>query len=84
MTLPLRKAVPPVAGIGTRFLPAIKAMQKQLLPIIDKPFIQYAMNEEIEAWVTDLVFIPRPSKILIKFLFVPPLRGILKSDEVAI
>src|SRR5208282_1369382 len=42
---PLRKAVLPVAGLGTRFLPATKAMPKEMLPVIDKPLIQYAIEE---------------------------------------
>ena len=45
----LRKAVFPVAGFGTRFLPATKAMPKELLPIVDKPLIQYAAEEAIAA-----------------------------------
>ena len=53
----IRKAVFPVAGLGTRFLPATKAMPKELLPIIDKPIIQYAVEEAIEAGVTELVFV---------------------------
>ena len=48
----VRKAVFPVAGLGTRFLPATKAMPKELLPIIDKPLIQYAAEEAIAAgWI---------------------------------
>src|ERR1700709_1236417 len=42
---PLRKAVLPVAGLGTRFLPATKAMPKEMLPVVDKPLIQYAVDE---------------------------------------
>ena len=53
----VRKAVFPVAGLGTRFLPATKAMPKELLPVIDKPIIQYAVEEAIEAGITDLVFV---------------------------
>ncbi len=45
MTRPLRKAVLPVAGLGTRFLPATKATAKEMLPIVDKPLIQYAIEE---------------------------------------
>ena len=45
----IRKAVFPVAGFGTRFLPATKAMPKELLPIVDKPLIQYAAEEAIKA-----------------------------------
>jgi UTP--glucose-1-phosphate uridylyltransferase len=51
------KAVFPVAGMGTRFLPATKAMPKEMLPIVDKPLIQYAVEEAIEAGITDLVFV---------------------------
>ena len=45
MPKPLRKAVLPVAGLGTRFLPATKAMAKEMLPVVDKPLIQYAIEE---------------------------------------
>src|SRR3546814_16523117 len=54
---PIRKAVFPVAGLGTRFLPATKAMPKEMLPIVDKPLIQYAVEEAIAAGITDLIFI---------------------------
>jgi UTP--glucose-1-phosphate uridylyltransferase len=53
----VRKAVFPAAGLGTRFLPATKANPKEMLPIVDKPLIQYAAEEAVEAGVTDLVFI---------------------------
>ena len=43
---PIKKAVFPVAGLGTRFLPATKAIPKELLPIVDRPLIQYAVDEE--------------------------------------
>ena len=46
---PIRKAVFPVAGLGTRFLPATKAIPKELLPIVDRPLIQYAVDEAREA-----------------------------------
>jgi UTP--glucose-1-phosphate uridylyltransferase len=55
-------AVFPVAGRGTRFLPATKASPKEMLPIVDKPLIQYAVEEAIEAGVTRLVFITGSSK----------------------
>ena len=58
----IRKAVFPVAGLGTRFLPATKAMPKELLPIIDKPVIQFAVEEAIDAGVTDLVFVTGRTK----------------------
>jgi len=54
---PIRKAVFPVAGRGTRFLPATKAMPKEMLPIVDKPLIQYAVEEAIAAGITELIFI---------------------------
>lgn len=54
---PVRKAVFPVAGLGTRFLPATKAMPKEMLPIVDKPLIQYAVEEAAAAGITDMIFI---------------------------
>ena len=53
----ITKAVFPVAGMGTRFLPATKANAKEMLPIVDKPLIQYAVEEAIAAGITDLIFI---------------------------
>jgi len=58
----VRKAVFPVAGFGTRFLPATKAMPKELLPIIDKPLIQYAAEEAVAAGIDTLVFITGRNK----------------------
>jgi UTP--glucose-1-phosphate uridylyltransferase len=58
----VRKAVFPVAGLGTRFLPATKAMPKELLPIIDKPVIQYAVEEAIEAGINELIFVTGRTK----------------------
>ena len=58
----IRKAVFPVAGLGTRFLPATKAMPKELLPIIDKPLIQYAAEEAIAAGIDTLIFITGRNK----------------------
>jgi UTP--glucose-1-phosphate uridylyltransferase len=54
---PVRKAVFPVAGLGTRFLPATKAMPKEMLPIVDKPLIQYAVEEAAAAGITQMIFI---------------------------
>ena len=62
MKLKVRKAVFPVAGLGTRFLPATKAMPKELLPIIDKPLIQYAAEEAIAAGLDTLIFITGRNK----------------------
>ncbi len=58
----LKKAVFPVAGFGTRFLPATKAMPKELLPIIDKPLIQYAAEEAINAGIETLIFVTGRNK----------------------
>ncbi len=57
MTQRIRKAVFPVAGLGTRFLPATKTVPKEMLPIIDRPLIQYAVDEAIEAGCDTLIFI---------------------------
>lgn len=54
---PVRKAVFPVAGLGTRFLPATKAIPKEMLPIIDRPLIQYAVDEAREAGIDQLIFV---------------------------
>lgn len=54
---PVRKAVFPVAGLGTRFLPATKAIPKEMLPIIDRPLIQYAVDEAREAGIEQLIFV---------------------------
>lgn len=59
---PIRKAVFPVAGFGTRFLPATKAMPKELLPIVDKPLIQYAAEEAIAAGIDTLIFVTGRNK----------------------
>lgn len=58
----VKKAVFPVAGMGTRFLPATKASPKEMLPIVDKPLIQYAVEEAVAAGITDLIFIIGRSK----------------------
>lgn len=58
----ITKAVFPVAGMGTRFLPATKASPKEMLPIVDKPLIQYAVEEAIDAGITELVFITGRNK----------------------
>ena len=58
----IRKAVFPVAGFGTRFLPATKAMPKELLPIINKPLIQYAVEEAVSAGINTLIFITGRNK----------------------
>jgi len=59
---PIKAAVFPVAGRGTRFLPATKASPKEMLPIVDKPLIQYAVEEALDAGATNLIFITGSSK----------------------
>lgn len=56
------KAIFPVAGLGTRFLPATKANPKEMLPIVDKPLIQYAVEEAVAAGITELIFVTNSSK----------------------
>ena len=58
----IRKAVFPVAGLGTRFLPATKAMPKEMLTVVDKPLIQYAVEEAASAGITDMIFVTGRSK----------------------
>ncbi|TXI93795.1 MAG: UTP--glucose-1-phosphate uridylyltransferase GalU [Neisseriales bacterium] len=62
MVTKITKAVFPVAGMGTRFLPATKASPKEMLPIVDKPLIQYAVEEAIDAGITELIFITGRNK----------------------
>ena len=62
MNRKIKKAVFPVAGFGTRFLPATKAMPKELLPIVDKPLIQYAVEEAIAAGIDTLIFVTGRNK----------------------
>jgi len=58
----VRKAVFPVAGLGTRFLPATKAMPKEMLPVVDKPLIQYAVEEALEAGIEQIIFVTGRNK----------------------
>jgi UTP--glucose-1-phosphate uridylyltransferase len=58
----VRKAIFPVAGLGTRFLPATKASPKEMLTVVDKPLIQYAVEEAVAAGITDLIFVTGRSK----------------------
>ena len=68
---PIRKAVFPVAGLGTRFLPATKSIPKEMLPIVDKPLIQYAVEEAIEAGIETLIFVTNHRKRAILDYFDP-------------
>lgn len=78
----IRKAVFPVAGFGTRFLPITKSMQKEMLPVIDMPLIQYAANEAIAAGITSLIFVTTGPKCSIQNYFDvdPVLESILIKD----
>jgi UTP--glucose-1-phosphate uridylyltransferase len=79
---PVRFAVFPVAGRGTRFLPATKASPKEMLPIVDKPLIQYAAEEALQAGATQLVFITGSSKRAIEDHFdsAPELEAALEAQ----
>ena len=62
----IRKAVFPVAGLGTRFLPATKAVPKEMLPVVDRPLIQYAVDEAIEAGIETMIFVNGRGKAAIE------------------
>jgi UTP--glucose-1-phosphate uridylyltransferase len=62
----IKKAVLPVAGFGTRFLPATKAIPKEMLPIIDKPLIEYAVEEAVDAGIEEIIFVTSHTKISIE------------------
>ena len=62
----IRKAVFPVAGLGTRFLPATKAMAKEMLPIVDKPLIQYAVEEALSAGIEQIIFVTGRGKVALE------------------
>jgi UTP--glucose-1-phosphate uridylyltransferase len=66
MTMRVRKAVFPVGGLGTRFLPATKAMPKEMLPVVDKPLIQYAVEEAQAAGIEEFIFVTGRSKTAIE------------------
>ena len=65
----VRKAVIPVAGLGTRFLPATKAMPKEMLTIVDRPVVQYAVDEALEAGIEHIVFVTGRNKHVIEDYF---------------
>jgi UTP--glucose-1-phosphate uridylyltransferase len=71
MVKPIRKAIFPVAGLGTRFLPATKAIPKEMLPILNKPLIQYAVDEAMEAGIESFIFIVSEGRDAIKEHFAP-------------
>jgi len=83
VTKPVRKAVFPVAGMGTRFLPATKAVPKEMLPVVDKPVIQYAVEEAREAGIEQFVFVTGRGKHVIEdhFDHAYELESLLEARE---
>src|SRR3989338_116566 len=84
----IRKLVIPVAGLGTRFLPATKAQPKEMLPIVDKPIIQYVVEDAVKSGITDIIMVTGPSKRAVEDHFSPnyELVNLLKKqgkDDVA-
>lgn len=77
----IRKAVLPVAGMGTRFMPATKVVPKELLPIVDKPVLQYLVEEAVESGIEEIIFVISRDKELIKdhFSHHPELEVVLKD-----
>ncbi len=65
MVKPVKKAIFPVAGMGTRFLPATKAMPKEMLPVVDKPLIQYAVEEAQDAGIEEIIFVTGRGKTVL-------------------
>lgn len=86
----IRKAIFPVAGLGTRFLPATKAMPKEMLPIVDKPLIEYAVEEARAAGIEEFIFVTGRGKQAIEDHFdyswelMETLRGRGKTEQLAI
>lgn len=78
---PVRKAVLPVAGLGTRFLPATKATPKEMLPVVDKPAIQYVVEEVVETGISDLLFVTGRNKVSLENHFdrIPGLEAVLEA-----
>ncbi len=85
----IRKAVFPVAGLGTRFLPATKAIPKEMLPVVDRPVIQYVVDEAREAGIEHFIFVTGRNKAVIEdhfdiqFELYDTLRERGKVDELA-
>ena len=69
--MPIRKAVIPAAGLGTRFLPVTKSVPKELLPILDRPMLQYVVAEAAEAGVEEVIVVSSPGKESIAGYFSP-------------
>lgn len=78
---PVRKAIFPVAGMGTRFLPATKVMPKEMLPLVDRPLIQHAVEEAMDAGIEEFIFVTGRSKELLEehFDYQPELMQTLRA-----
>src|SRR3989338_5221090 len=78
----IKKAIIHVAGAGTRFLPATKVMPKEMLPIIDKPIIQYIVEEAVKSGIEDIILVTGPSKVSIEnhFDYNYELQALLKKQ----
>lgn len=83
MTKKVKKAIIPAAGLGTRFLPATKAMPKEMLPIVDKPTIQYIIEEAVESGIEDIIIVTGKGKRAIEdhFDYAPELENNLAEKE---
>ena len=68
----VRKAIIPAAGMGTRFLPITRAQPKEMLPVVDKPVIQYVVEEAISSGIEDILIIPDEEKELLKTILIYP------------
>src|SRR5258708_15308424 len=79
--LHIRKAVLPVAGLGTRVLPASKVIPKEMLPLVDKPTLQYIVEEDVEAGIEEIIFVTSRSKRAIEDHFdaFPELEAVLEK-----
>lgn len=83
MSKPVRKAVVAAAGFGTRFLPQTKAMPKEMLPLVDKPIIQYVVEELVDAGIKDIIIVTGYSKRAIEDHFDSPSRDLVNNLEIS-
>ena len=83
MNKKITKVVIPAAGFGTRFLPQTKAMPKEMLPIVDKPVIQYVAEEAVESGIEDIIIVTGYVKRAIEDHFDVPNAELIKNLEVA-
>lgn len=74
-TMKIKKAIIPAAGLGTRLLPATKALPKEMLPIIDKPMIQYIVEEAIESGIEDILIVTGKEKEPLRIISIIPMNS---------